>query len=169
MIFSCTFEKNIHQLQKKSNARPYFFERRRQPFHLLQKQPSRDILRKRCSENISKFTWEQPSQCSISINLLCNFIEFALRHGCPPINLLHSFWKPFPKNTTEGLLLLLVRNRFNIDANLQHGCIYHWLRRISPNSNWNFVRIKILFLQDILFEQLFMEFLCFLYGWQLHT
>ena len=36
---------------------------------------------------------------------LCNFIEITLCHGCSPINLLHIFRKPFPKNTSEGLLL----------------------------------------------------------------
>ena len=34
------------------------------------KQSSRGVLRKRCSENI-----------------LCNFIEIALPHGCSPVNL----------------------------------------------------------------------------------
>ena len=33
----------------------------------------------------------------------CNFIE---RHGCSPINLLHIFKIPFPKNTSGGLFLL---------------------------------------------------------------
>ena len=41
--------------------------------------------------------------------LLCNFIEIAFRHGCSPVNLLHIFKKPFPKNTSEGLLLMLDR------------------------------------------------------------
>ena len=35
----------------------------------------------------------------------CNFIETALRHGCSPVNLLHIFRTPFPKNTSVGLLL----------------------------------------------------------------
>ena len=37
-----------------------------------------------------------------------NFIEIALRHGCSPINLLHIFRIPFPKNTSEGLLLSIM-------------------------------------------------------------
>ena len=155
MIFSCIFEKNIHQLQKKLNARPYFFDRHRQPFHFLQKQPSRGILRKRCSENMEQIYMRTTVPMFDFNKLATQLFEFAYRHGCPPVNLLHNFWTSFPKNTSEGLLLLLVRYRFDIDANLQHGCIYHWLRKISLNSNWNFVRIKILFLQDILFEQLF--------------
>ena len=40
------------------------------------------------------------------INLLCGFIEIALRHGCSPVNLLHVFNTPFSKNTSGRLLLL---------------------------------------------------------------
>ena len=35
-----------------------------------------------------------------------NFIEITLRHGCSPVNLLHIFRAPFPKNSSGGLLLL---------------------------------------------------------------
>ena len=35
--------------------------------------------------------------------LKCDF-NFTLRHGCSPVNLLHIFRTPFPKNTSEGLL-----------------------------------------------------------------
>ena len=38
---------------------------------------------------------------------LINFIEIALRHGCSPVNLLHIFRTPFPKNTLGRLLLNL--------------------------------------------------------------
>ena len=48
----------------------------------LQKQPYGSVLRKRCSENI--------------------------QHGCSPVNLLHIFRTPFPKNTFGGLFLKLV-------------------------------------------------------------
>ena len=37
--------------------------------------------------------------------LLCNFIEIILRHECSPVNLLHIFRIPFPKNTFGGMLL----------------------------------------------------------------
>ena len=70
-----------------------------------QKQPSRDVLRKRCSENMSKFTGEHPSRSVISIKLLCNFIEITLRHGCSLANLLHIFITPFTKNASGWLLL----------------------------------------------------------------
>ena len=40
-------------------------------------------------------------------DLQSNFIEIALRHGCSPVNLLHIFRTPFPKNTSGRLLLHL--------------------------------------------------------------
>ena len=49
----------------------------------------------------SKFTGEHPCQSVISIELLYNFIEIALRHGCSLINLLHIFRAPFPKNSVN--------------------------------------------------------------------
>ena len=33
-----------------------------------------------------------------------NFIEITLRYGCSPVNLLHIFRTPFPKNTSKWLL-----------------------------------------------------------------
>ena len=53
----------------------------------------------------SKFTGEHLCQSAISIKLLCNFIEIALRHGCSPVKLLHIFRTPFLKNTSGRLLL----------------------------------------------------------------
>ena len=55
----------------------------------------------------SKFTGEHPYRRAISIKLLWNFIETALRHGCSPANLLHIFivLTPFSKNTSGGVLL----------------------------------------------------------------
>ena len=53
-----------------------------------QKQPSRCVLRKRCSENMlqiySKFTGERPCQSVISINLQRNFIKITLLHVILP-------------------------------------------------------------------------------------
>ena len=53
-----------------------------------QKQPSRCVLRKRCSENMlqiySKFTGERPCQSVISINVQRNFIKITLRHVILP-------------------------------------------------------------------------------------
>ena len=65
----------------------------------------------------SKFTGEHP--------LLCSFIEMALRYGCSLVNLLHIFRTPFPKNTTEWLLL-------NLNA---------WSQQLDV---WKFVSISII-------------------------
>ena len=42
----------------------------------------------------------------ISIKLQSNFIEITLRHGCSPVNLLHIFRTPFPRNASGELLLI---------------------------------------------------------------
>ena len=56
----------------------------------------------------SKFTGEHPCRSMISVKLLCNFVEITLRHGCPPINLLHLSRTPFPRNTSRWLVLVLL-------------------------------------------------------------
>ena len=56
----------------------------------------------------SKFAGENPCKWMISIKKLCSFIEITLRHGYSPVNLLHIFRTPFPKNTHGGLLLSVV-------------------------------------------------------------
>ena len=53
----------------------------------------------------SKFTREHPCRSVISIKLLWNFIEIALRHGRSPVNFLYIFSTRFPKNTSRRLLL----------------------------------------------------------------
>ena len=60
-----------------------------------QKQLPRDDLTKRRSENMQRIYRRKPMpKCKIT-----------LRHGCSPVNLLRIFRTPFPKNTSEGLLL----------------------------------------------------------------
>ena len=53
-------------------------------FFLLFSRSSRPdvFLGKGILKKCSKFTGEHPSQSVISIKLLCNFTEIALRHGC---------------------------------------------------------------------------------------
>ena len=65
----------------------------------LQKQPFRGVLR--------KITGGHPCRSAISIKLLCNFIEIALRHACSPVKLMHIFRASFPKNIPGWLLLSL--------------------------------------------------------------
>ena len=59
----------------------------------------------------SKFTGEHLCGSAFSIKFLCNFIKIALWHGCSPVNLLHIFRTPFPRNTFGWLLLFYTRTR----------------------------------------------------------
>ena len=77
-----------------------------------QKQPSRDVLKKRCSEICSKFTRENPCRSVISIKLQSTFIEITLSYGCSPVNSLHIFRTPFLKNISGRLLL---KNQHTLD------------------------------------------------------
>ena len=63
----------------------------------IQKQPSRGVLKKRCSENMR-----------YAANLQENTYEITLWHGCSPVNLLHIFRTSFPKDTSGRLLLPIV-------------------------------------------------------------
>ena len=56
----------------------------------------------------SKFTGEQSRRSVISIKLLCNFMEITLMHVCSPVNLLHIFKTPFPRNISGRMLLVVV-------------------------------------------------------------
>ena len=56
-------------------------------------------------KNISSFR-SSPSEVFLR-KAQSNFIEIALRHGCSPVNLLHILRTPFPKSTSEGLLLFI--------------------------------------------------------------
>ena len=81
------------------------------------------FLRKGVLKICSKFTGENPGRSVISLKLLCNFIEIALRHACSSVNLLHIFRTPFPKNTPGRLLLSLVNSSRKIirtSQNLKH-------------------------------------------------
>ena len=66
------------------------------------------FLREGVLEICSKFTREHPCRSVVSITLLCNLIEITLRHGCSPVNLLHIFRTPFPRNTSGWLLLRIL-------------------------------------------------------------
>ena len=52
------------------------------------------------------------------------YVETALRHGCSPLNLMHSFRTHFPKNTFGGLLCNF------IEMTLRHGCPPVYLQSI---------------------------------------
>ena len=56
------------------------------------------LLGKSVRKICSKFTGENPCRSVI------------LRHGCSPVNLLHIFRTPFPKNTSGWLFLNVVEH-----------------------------------------------------------
>ena len=80
-------------------------------FLRIQKQRSRGVLRIRFLKICSKFTGENPCRNAISIKLLGTFIKIALQHGCSPVNLLHIFRTPFPRNTFGWLLLKVLQSK----------------------------------------------------------
>ena len=65
------------------------------------------FLRKSVLKIYLKFTGEHPCRSVISLTLLCNFTEITLRHGCSPVNLLHNVRKPFSKNTSGWMVLMI--------------------------------------------------------------
>ena len=74
-----------------------------------QKQPSRGVLIKRCSENMQQiYIREHPCRSVISMKLKSKIIEITLRHGWSPVDLLYIFRTSFPKNTSGGLLPYIV-------------------------------------------------------------
>ena len=69
------------------------------------------FLEKGVSKIYSKFTGEHRWLPVIWIKLQSNLIEITLRHGCSPVNLLHIFRTPFPRNTSWWLLLNIFKTR----------------------------------------------------------
>ena len=57
--------------------------------------------------------------------LRSNFIEITHRHGCSPVNLMHIFRTPFPKNTSGRLLLYIFErtSRFRKSMNKNNTCL----------------------------------------------
>ena len=77
-------------------------------YDIFQKQLSRCVVRKRCSENMLQIYRRTPWRSVISVKLQNNFIEITLWHGCSPVTLLHIFRTSFPKKTSGRLLLIFV-------------------------------------------------------------
>ena len=63
------------------------------PTHAFQKQPSRRVLEKRCSENMQQNYRRTPTLGEHKLQ--SNIIEITLRHGCSLVNLLHIFRASF--------------------------------------------------------------------------
>ena len=78
----------------------------------------------------SQFTGVQPCRYFISIKLHYNFIEITPLLGCSPVNLLHTFRTPFPKNISGGLrlkfaLYLNRSNRLVPVSQSSHTCLFY--------------------------------------------
>ena len=80
----------------------------------MQKQPTRGIHGKRCSENMQQIYKR-------TLILKCDFIEITLRHGCSPVNLLHIFRAPFSRNYSGWLL---------VELQLSSGIFVKWIKKV---------------------------------------
>ena len=58
------------------------------------------------------------SKCDLN-KVASNFVEITLRHGCSSTNLLHIFRAPFYKNTSGGLLLIMLKIFINVILKLR--------------------------------------------------
>ena len=96
-VLNILLKRNIHFSHKKAFCQKLKCIFRSSPWEVF--------FRKGVLKIFSKFTGEYPCRSAVSIKLLCNFIEIALRHGCSPVNLLYIFLTPFPRNTSGWLLL----------------------------------------------------------------
>ena len=89
-----------------------------------QKQPSRGVLKKRCFENMQQTYMRTPMpKCDFNkVAKQSNVIEIALRHGCSPVNVLHIFLTPFPKNTSGWFFLYRTRTSvYSLDNTVNFG------------------------------------------------
>ena len=91
-------------------------------FNKLKKQPSRGVLKKRCSENMQQSYRRTPMpKCDFNkvAKLQSNFNEITLRQGCSSENLVHIFRTPFLNNTSGRLLLKLLFSTSSVSNELQ--------------------------------------------------
>ena len=71
----------------------------------------------------------------LKCNLQGSFTEITLRHGCSPVNLLHIFRTPFPRNTSGWLLqYIVIKTSEPLNSlNLSLCCPIY-----GPIPNWGF-------------------------------
>ena len=75
-------------------------------------------IRKGVLKICRKFTREHPCRSVISRNFQRNFIQITLRHGCPPVNLLHIFRTAFYKNNYGRLVMNCSKNLANFPKSI---------------------------------------------------
>ena len=124
----------------------------RRPINRLYRSNSSEVfLGKGVLKICSKFKGVHPYRSVISTKLQNNFIEIALRHGYYPVNLLHIFGTPFPKNNFGGLYSSLEFWQFTIVRDL--------LKLL-----FDFITISILRFFVITESLLYLIFFCLLGG-----
>ena len=103
------------------------------------------FLRKGVLKICSKFTGEHTSRSVISIQLLRDLTEIALRHECSPANLLHIFRTHFSKNTSGRLFLEFIEGvleKKKIWMNLRRSYVnrtkYFTFSLLVPLKSWNY-------------------------------
>ena len=74
-----------------------------------------------------KLTGEYPWRSVISINLLCNFIEVTLQHGCSPVNFLHHFVESSLLGMwfSETWVLLSIISKWHVATSCSLQLLYH--------------------------------------------
>ena len=88
----------------------------------VQKQPAIGIPRKSWSKNMQQIYRRTPMRkCKITLG-----------HGCSPVNLIHIFTTPFPKNT-PGWLLLYVNSACLYNSNVWFILLFLEVRK---NEKW---------------------------------
>ena len=104
----------------------------------------RATLKKGVLKLSSKFTVEHSCPITISIKLLCNFIEIAFRQGCSTVHLLHIFGTSLSKNkNTSGRLLLVIVINFWDSENFQNLLTTTKLLRLSSQNSkkvWQYIQ-----------------------------
>ena len=91
-----------------------------------------------------KFTGENPFRSAISIKLICNFIEIALRHGCSPVNFLHIFRTPFARNTFGWLLLSFTNQTYLSSGFRNRTCVsLQILKELCISLPFNHQRVSL--------------------------
>ena len=74
-------------------------------YEIKNKTCNREML----SVDLSSVFTAASQQYALAVALQSKFIEITLRHGCPPVYLMHVFRKLFTKNSYGGLLLTVLK------------------------------------------------------------
>ena len=102
----------------------------------VQKQPPGGVLKKRYSGNIQQIYRRTPvPKCDFN-KVASQLLKIALRYGCSPVNLLHIFRTPFPRNTSGWLRLTVATLR------LSSKILLFSVRRMSASIGEIWLRIR---------------------------